>query len=574
MTVATLYLHLLVVVFLLLSLPPVKSKKWLEKLQKKFGGERGPEPCAVDDFLTPDEAERLLQRYEPLLRESLHHSSTGRREGQYRTSRSVRLPPIGDPLVFEIERRAARLAGFNHSQVEDFQLACYGEDQLYGLHRDDDNGVRRANRSATVLIYLREPLSGGATLFTRRKLEQEKDMDTKKPLKTEAGALKLFRHYCSHPRRSFVVVQPKTGRAVEWKNWYGDGLQHFASDSTHGACPVIQGTKCVIQQWITKSQKLPLRDERVVAIFTAGADYSFRRLEHNGRSRQEEKEKPTIETCLSDVSANLGRHVSQFCLHNDTIHEKGGMLVALDDSEGPYSGVGGMRVTGSLKAMVPAAFVDDGGLAISFWARNLQNDTTILSVADALSVRVSYFKYDYRQILELAVPTGDDSSIEACSSRLEFYNYHPETDWFWYSLSVHSGESSLKAELIIYSARGELIGRAFLDKVQVQHTCVDSQGSTSSTIELRMLSSSKAGEEIAEKVEENRTAFVSSSQQKQQPEKGHESVAFVPPSDVDGDDDVVSASGDISLILFHNDILDSREVAALRREVMRYNVHT
>ena len=34
-----------------------------------------------------------------------------------------------------MERRAAALAGLNHSQVEDFQLACYG------LDRDDNDFI-------------------------------------------------------------------------------------------------------------------------------------------------------------------------------------------------------------------------------------------------------------------------------------------------------------------------------------------------------------------------------------------------------------------------------------------------
>ena len=73
----------------------------------------------------------------------------------------MRLPPIGDPLIVDIEKRAADVTGFHHEHSEDFQLACYNDDELYGLHRDDadDQGgrVRSANRAATVLIYLHSP---------------------------------------------------------------------------------------------------------------------------------------------------------------------------------------------------------------------------------------------------------------------------------------------------------------------------------------------------------------------------------------------------------------------------------
>ena len=208
-----------------------------------------PEPHIVDNFLTADEAALLLQRYEPLLRESLHFGGAGIVDSKYRTSHSVRLPPLGDELVFDIERRAARLAGMDHAQVEDFQLACYGVDELYGLHRDDDSDpLRRADRSATVLIYLQAPISGGATLFTRRAIEDERDLDTKQRLTTEKGALKLFRKYCARPSKKFVVIEPMVGRAATWPNWYGTNHSQFCRKSTHGACPVTEGKKCVIQQ--------------------------------------------------------------------------------------------------------------------------------------------------------------------------------------------------------------------------------------------------------------------------------------------------------------------------------------
>ena len=137
------------------------------------------------------------------------------------------MPPLGDPLIFDIERRAANLAGnYNHSQSEDFQVACYDPGQYYGLHRDDADVVglpSAKDRVATVLIYLQSPEEGGETLFTRR-------------LNTEAGALKLFKFYCNKPRKKFVVVSPAVGTAVTWPNWYGKSNDQFASRSTHGAC--------------------------------------------------------------------------------------------------------------------------------------------------------------------------------------------------------------------------------------------------------------------------------------------------------------------------------------------------
>ena len=110
------------------------------ELFRKFKRPKTPKPQMVDDFLSPEEAAHLLDRYEFLMKESrslgyVKNKAAG--TSNYRTSRSVRLPPLGDPITLDIERRAADLAGFNHSYVEDLQMACYEEDELHGLHRDD-----------------------------------------------------------------------------------------------------------------------------------------------------------------------------------------------------------------------------------------------------------------------------------------------------------------------------------------------------------------------------------------------------------------------------------------------------
>ena len=163
-----------------------KDDNPLQKLLHKLKRPKPPKPQVVENFLSPDEAAYLLDRYEFLMKESrslgyVKNKAAG--ASKYRTSRSVRLPPLGDPITFDIERRAAQLAGFNHSYVEDIQMACYEEDELHGLHRDDADAAVNADRAATVLVYLEAPEGGGGeTLFTMRELEDERDMKTGKPL--------------------------------------------------------------------------------------------------------------------------------------------------------------------------------------------------------------------------------------------------------------------------------------------------------------------------------------------------------------------------------------------------------
>lgn len=503
------------------------------RLEKSFQRRDGqePKPMIYDDFLTAQEAEALLARYEPLLRKSMHYGASGAKQSRYRTSRTVRLPPMGDSLVFEIEQRAAALAGLNHSRVEDFQLACYGVDNLYGLHRDDDEGPNRADRSSTVLIYLQAPEKGGSTLFTRRPLEKEKDMDTKQPLRTEAAALKLFRSYCDRPRRNFVVVEPKQGRAVTWPNWYGPNLTEFAKSSTHGACPIIEGRKCVIQQWITKAEPLPLRDERVAAIFTAGADISFRR--HLAIIDQDER-------CLADASTQRGEYITHLCPTDGT------RFTVLD--EGPYADVGGMKVTGSMTANLPIVFFEDDGFSLSFWARNVTTGTKLISLGNMLSVDFRSLDNDARSVVE--VIRGEESSVFECQIS--------ESEWVWLSLTVAG--RSLATDFSVFSDRGEVLGKASIAPLD-ENSCLQELES----IELNLFTPLQ--DEATTEPSGERTAFVPSQQQQQDSD---DTIAFVPRSSGTGP----SNSLDVSFILFHKSTLDLDEASVLRLQARRYNVNT
>ena len=407
----------------------------LQKLLRKFQRPKPPKPQVVDDFLSPEEAAYLLDRYEFLMKESrslgyVQNKAAG--TSKYRTSRSVRLPPLGDPITFDIERRAAHLAGFNHSYVEDIQMACYEEDELHGLHRDDADAAVNADRAATVLVYLEAPEGGGGeTLFTMRELEDERDMKTGKPLNTEDGALKLFRSYCDKPKKHHVVVEPVVGRAVTWRNWLGDDYETFAKSSTHGACPVKKGKKCVIQQWIGRKNKLPLRDERMAAIFTAGADLNYQKPEAGG----DDADLP----CLSDASAMEGSIVSGLCAGDDNVN-----MIQLDD--GPYSGIGALRISdGGLKAELHPDLVKNG-ITISFWARDLTVGSAVVALEDQLSL-VYTEKGDFKQTFELRA-NGDKSG------ELNIYSSGSSEQWYWISISYQQGK---KAAVSMFS-RGQLDG--------------------------------------------------------------------------------------------------------------------
>jgi len=382
----------------------------------------------MDTFLTPEEAATLIDRYAKLTQQSGHYiQGTVERKSKYRTSSSIRLPPLGDSLVLDIERRAAHLAGFDHGYCEDFQLACYESDALYGLHRDDNDGKSgvTADRSATVLVYLEAPEvnGGGETLFTNEALEKEKDLDTKRPLNTEKGALKLFRSYCQRPKKRHKVVDPQVGRAVTWLNWYGENSTDFAKTSTHGACPVKEdkGRKCVIQQWISKSSPNPLRDESLVALFPMGADVHYQRP----RMLSDD------DKCFADVSAKEGSQVSAVCLH-------GSPEILMGD--GPTAGTGAIRISGGTDPYMYMRLSGEtcsGATTVSFWARNLAPEIVLFQLED-LSGKPLFQVLSGKGKAEpneraftISFPqSGETREVKVPHGR-------PADEWLWYSIAFN-----------------------------------------------------------------------------------------------------------------------------------------
>ena len=140
-------------------------------------------------------------------------------------------------------------------------------------------------------------------------------------------------------------------------------MENFAKDSTHGACPVGEGEKCVIQQWISRSKKLPLRDERLAAIFPCGADNSYRKILDADQRHGNDNKDSDDKYCMKDLSAKQGAYASQLCLiQESTQHQQSGneldRTVVNNDKQGPYVGVGALRVAKGLSelAILPFPF--------------------------------------------------------------------------------------------------------------------------------------------------------------------------------------------------------------------------
>lgn len=517
---------------------------WWKKIQRRLlnrhktlSDSLWKEPIVVENFVSSEEANILLDRYRLLLRDSLHRTPTGdAKRSIYRTSRTVRLPPLGDDLVVDIERRAAKLANFSHSYVEDFQLACYGSDQLYGLHRDDDYSGQ-ANRAATVLVYLKQPEEGGATIFTNRKLELETDLKNRQPLRTEQAALELFRSYCAKPRRHHTVVPAITGNAAMWYNWINDT---FAAESTHGACPVVRGEKCVIQQWISRNDVHPLRDERVLAIFPAGADWSFReKLQNDNRGIIASYGA----TCLLDASARHDK-LAPLC---GSFSESSNII--LNEGIGPFSNVHSIKIPLTkfgLKTTLDGQLQD---LTVSFWARKIPTGTILVSLEGLLLARLDDDGNVHLQSISEKPPSTDAKSIKL-----------PDTiksEWFWISLTIRDGGKG--SELFIYAngdQSGDLVGSTHLE-----HDIVDCKSALN---ELHLIKRENPGSGNNESTDE-RVAFITSPVNKEEIEP--ENIAFV---NVDKNFPAM----DVSFIIIHNASLREEEISSLRFQTKRYDINS
>lgn len=537
-------------------------EKQLQRVLILIGGKKQssgswPSPRVIDEFLSAEEAAQLIERYTPLLQQKsgfLNSKGQLNRASKYRSSSTVRVPPLGDPLILQVERRAADAAETRpHAYCEDFQLACYESGELYGLHRDDDDDEKRnADRIATVLVYLEAPelrQGGGETLFTHRSMEEES-------LKTEQSALKLFHSYCNRPKRKHQLVEPVVGRAVTWQNWYPNEKNEttFARESTHGACPVREGPgrKCVIQQWIGKSKRDPLREENVAGIFPLGADFSYRELLGGHTSADG--------TCVKDVSAQEGMMIPSVCLGSTSSRERGKLLL-LDGTEGPLQGVGAVQINGYgayVSAPVSWAPVDTGSLTVSFWARKMPEGTVVLSLQSLASksfIEVRYLGKNEasKQVYELRVPsTGKSKTLEIVHT----------DDWFWYSLAYDAVKGETFFSVCSQKHHIGTIGTEQIGSDEAEATCKDLKPDVVRLLELP-LATRTCGVDVTNDDSEGKAAGAPG-----------EKLAFVAPSASKADSTSPPPSVDISFLIFHNEARTNEStLLTLSKQVRRYDIN-
>jgi len=171
------------------------------------------------DFLDAELCATLIDRIDAERRPSTISDSNG--DPTFRTSETCDLR-ADEPLSQTVVGRITALMGIDPRHCEPLQGQRYAVGQEFKSHTDyfEPNGADfqkfcavAGQRTWTAMIYLNEPLAGGATRF--------KSIDK--------------------------TVNPETGKLLMWDNLRADGSCNAAT--LHHGMKVRAGTKYVLTQW-------------------------------------------------------------------------------------------------------------------------------------------------------------------------------------------------------------------------------------------------------------------------------------------------------------------------------------
>jgi prolyl 4-hydroxylase len=170
-------------------------------------------------FLDGSDCAALIARIDERRRPSTLVDNNG--DPEFRTSETCDLEGT-DPLAIALSSRISAFLGLDPGHCEPLQGQRYAEGQQFKAHTDtfDPGGVGylehcalAGQRTWTAMIYLNEPLAGGATRF--KKLDR--------------------------------TFQPETGKLLAWNNLLPDGRPNPLT--LHQGMPVRRGVKYIITAW-------------------------------------------------------------------------------------------------------------------------------------------------------------------------------------------------------------------------------------------------------------------------------------------------------------------------------------
>ncbi|MDO9359175.1 MAG: 2OG-Fe(II) oxygenase [Polaromonas sp.] len=188
---------------------------------------RDPDVLVFENLLDEAECLALIEAARPRLQRSMTVSvETGGEEVHAdRTSDGMFFTRGENPVVARLEARIATLLGWPLENGEGLQVLRYGPGAEYKPHYDyfdpSEPGTpsilkRGGQRVATLVMYLQEPASGGATVFPDIRLQ----------------------------------VAPRRGSAV----FFNYSQAHPCSQTLHGGMPVVEGEKWIATKWLREGE--------------------------------------------------------------------------------------------------------------------------------------------------------------------------------------------------------------------------------------------------------------------------------------------------------------------------------
>ncbi|XP_006822416.1 transmembrane prolyl 4-hydroxylase-like, partial [Saccoglossus kowalevskii] len=184
---------------------------------------------------------------------------------------------VNDEVVDNLKERMLTVLQLPRPLIDKYdaiQVVKYGIGGHYNAHIDsgvdtgEDNSLTcchlklarncRICRYVTFMVYLNDVEKGGETAFP---VANNSTYDVEA---LRHGKKLNLNKYCN---KSNLMIKPKKGKAVIWYNhfineqtgWFG----HTDQLTWHGGCPVVKGTKWILNRWInaTPDRKLDLKPE-------------------------------------------------------------------------------------------------------------------------------------------------------------------------------------------------------------------------------------------------------------------------------------------------------------------------
>jgi len=194
-----------------------------ENISKEIVRDSNPILIIYDDFLSEEEADFMVKKYNPKTKPSTVVS----KNNGYVTNLDVRksfshyTEKSENEIIQAIEERASSVSGFPTSFIEPVQFLKYEKSGYFRPHHDyfsEDYTNGEYQRYATFFVYLNDDFSGGTTYFPE--------------LRTE--------------------INPKKGRAVFWFNVKENG--DVNPMTLHTGTDVTAGEKYALNIWIRNKQ--------------------------------------------------------------------------------------------------------------------------------------------------------------------------------------------------------------------------------------------------------------------------------------------------------------------------------